>query len=267
LDGSVTNYSKTADSEWPLRSRFLRHICGKATTGSSPTGSGGPSPRYSCPKCRAKIQKIAVSKGRDMVHDDFIELLDQVRPSVHIQKLFKHIVLREWNNDMKGSQKLIRSIEDELRVIEDKRSRILDLFIENKLTDQQKDGKLSEIEASATSLKLKRAEVSEDLVDKESVIDGVLLFMSDPGKFWNLAPLELKKRIQDTIFPEGLVYDFDKGFGTVKLANSYLLIQKLASEEAKNQTLVVATGISAKASSARSRKNVNTFSLQSLRDL
>ena len=243
LDGSVTNYSRTADSEWPLRGRFLRHICGKEMTGSAPRGRSGPSPRYSCPKCKAKIQNIAVSKGRDKVHAEFVELLDQIRLTDHIKRLFKSIVLREWNNEMKDSHKLVRSIEDELRVIEDKRSRILDLFIENKLTEQQKDDKLSEIESSATALKLKRAEISDDLTDKEKIIDGALLFMSDPGKFWNLAPLEVKKRIQDTVFPEGLIYDCDKGFGTAKLANSYLLVKKIADESAINPSLVAATRI------------------------
>ena len=67
--------------------------------------------------------------------------------------------------------------------------------------------------------------------------------MSNPGQFWNLAPIEVKRRIQDAVFPNGLVYDCETGFGTVELAKSYLLIQKLASEDAKNPNLVAATGI------------------------
>lgn len=67
--------------------------------------------------------------------------------------------------------------------------------------------------------------------------------MSNPALFWNLAPLELKRRIQDCIFLEGLAYDCATGFRTPKIAESYLLIKKIASEETKNPTLVVATGI------------------------
>ena len=47
--------------------------------------------------------------------------------------------------------------------------------------------------------------------------------MSDPGMFWNLSDISVKKRVQDTIFPEGVVCDFNTGFGTVKLAESYQL--------------------------------------------
>ncbi len=62
-------------------------------------------------------------------------------------------------------------------------------------------------------------------------------FMSDAGLFWNLADIEVKKRVQDTVFPEGVAYDFDAGFGTVTLADSYQLMAEISEAEAKNQSL------------------------------
>ena len=242
LNGSLTNYSRQAESEWPLRG-FLKHICGKEMTGSAPKGRSGPSPRYSCPQCRAKVLGIAVSTGRNKLHADFIELLDRVRPSEPTQKLFKHIVLREWNEEVKDFHKITEALQNEMRVLSEKKSRIIDLYIENKLSDGEKAEKLSEIETDLTKMKIRESEVSHDVTDKESIIDGALLFMSNPGKFWNLASIEVKKRIQDTVFPEGLTYDCDKGFGTAKLASSYLLIQKLTSEDVKDSTLVAPTRI------------------------
>ena len=94
-----------------------------------------------------------------------------------------------------------------------------------------------------SKLLLRRAELSIENEDKEKIIDGALLFMSNPGMFWNQAPIDVKKRIQDTIFPEGLEYDCDKGFGTAKLASSYLLIQKITPKGDLNSTLVAATRI------------------------
>lgn len=67
--------------------------------------------------------------------------------------------------------------------------------------------------------------------------------MSDPGTLWKLGDINLKKRVQDAIFPEGLVYDFDHGFGTVKVAESYLLAKEIADESAKTPNLVGAVGI------------------------
>lgn len=242
LSGSITNYSRQAESEWPLRG-FLKHTCGKEMTGSAPKGRSGPSPRYSCPQCRAKVLGITVSMGRNKLHSDFIELLNRVRPSEPTQRLFKHIVLREWNNEVKDFHRISEALQNEMKVLVDKKSRIIDLYIENKLNDEEKSEKLIQIESELTKMKVRESEVRQDVTDKESIIDSALLFMSNPGKFWNLVSIEVKKRIQDTVFPEGLTYDCDKGFGTVKLASSYLLIQKIASEDAMNPSLVAATGI------------------------
>ena len=68
------------------------------------------------------------------------------------------------------------------------------------------------------------------MAEKEQIIDGALLFMSDPGLFWNQGSIEIKKRVQDVIFPEGLSYDCKDGFGTAKLNESYQLIRKIAPE-------------------------------------
>ena len=243
LNGSVRNFSREAESEWPLRSGFLRHICGKAMTGSSPRGNSGPSPRYACPQCKAKIIGKPVSKGKDIVHNDFMNLMELIRPTEDSQKLFKHIVLREWNNESKDSHRLARSLDSELNALQDKRMRTLDLYIENKIGESDKDRKLAEIDNGTTKIELRRAEVNDDIKDKEQVIDNALLFMSNPASFWNLAPIEVKRRIQDAIFPEGLEYDCKAGFGTPKLAESYLLIKKIASEEAENPILVATSGL------------------------
>lgn len=243
LNGSITNYSRQAESEWPLRGGFLRHTCGKQLTGSAPRGRSGPSPRYACPQCKSKVLGIKVSKGRDDVHADFINLMECIRPAEHIQKLFKHIVLREWNNELKDSFKIARTLDNELDVYQNKKSRIIDLFIENKITEEQKDAKIAEVEAELVKIRMRRAEVGVDISNKEEIIDGALLFMSHPGKFWNLAPLDVKKRIQDTVFPEGIEYNFEEGFGTAKLADSYLLIKEIAQKGDSDSILVAPTRI------------------------
>lgn len=241
VNGKTNNFSREAVEDWPLRSGFLRHICGAPMTGSSPCGRSGPSPRYACPKCKARELKKPVSKMRAALHDDFMQLLDSIRPSEGAQRLFKEIVLREWSREYKSALEASERIGDELKMLRAKRSRIVDLYIDGKLTDEEKQEKLLENETKLAELNLRHKELDDDVDEKERVIDGALLFMSDPAAFWNQSGIEVKKRVQDSIFPEGLTYDFDEGFGTVKLSESYLLIKKIASEEAKNPNLVAAT--------------------------
>lgn len=185
---------------------------------------------------------IAVSKMRELVHNDFMDLMERVRPTEDAQKLFKHIVLREWNNETRDSHNLARTLDNELNALQDKRMRALDLYIDNKISEEDKDRKLEEVDGDIAKLELRRAEITDDIKDKERVIDNALLFMSSPASFWNLAPIEVKRRIQDAIFPEGLVYDCETGFRTAKLAESYLLIQKIPADNAEIPCLVALEG-------------------------
>ena len=197
----------------------------------------------SSPEQCSNNYKYTESDGDDLTYTEFMDLMERVRPTEDAQKLFKYIVLREWNNETRDAHNLARMLDKELNALQDKRMRTLDLYIDNKVSEEDKDRKLAEVDTDITKVELRRSEITDDIKDKEQVIDNALLFMSNPASFWNLAPIEVKRRIQDAVFPEGLVYDCETGFRTAKLAESYLLIQKIAPEDAKNPILVAATGI------------------------
>ena len=243
ISGNLKNWSREAVEEWPLRSGFLRHTCGHAMTGSSPTArNGSGSPRYSCPKCKARILKRQVSKQRELVHSEFMELLENTRPNKGAQKLFKEVVLRQWNDEFKHGLEQSTRLDEEHAELRKRKSRVIDLFIDGKLSEQEKQAKMDEIESQLNELELQRLDATEYVSNKEQVIDGALLFMSNPGLFWNRSGLEIKKRVQDSIFPEGLEYDCETGFGTAQMAQSYLVIQQIADNSAKNPNLVGVPG-------------------------
>jgi len=242
INGDIKKYSKHAELDWPLRGGFLRHTCGKSATGSAPRGRNGPSPRYSCMgDCKAN-RDSHVSKRREDVHDDFLVLMNRVKSTEANAKLFKEIVLRRWNNEYKEALEHNSRLNSEIEGCNQKKSRIIDLFIDGKLSENEKTAKLAEADKGLAQLKIQQMEADKYITQKEQIIDGALLFMSDAGLFWNLASIEVKKRVQDAVFPEGVTYDFDKGFGTVKLAESYQLMAEIVEAEAKNQSLAPGTG-------------------------
>jgi site-specific DNA recombinase len=242
INGDIKKYSKHAELEWPLRGGFLKHTCGKAATGSSPRGRNGPSPRYHCMgDCRA-TGAIHVSKKREQVHDDFMDLLSSIKPDEPTQRLFKAIVLKRWNSEFKDAIGHNAKLNREIESCNEKKSRIIDLFVEGRITEEEKNMKLAEVEKDVARLKVQNIEADKYVTKKEAIIDGALLFMSDPGLFWNLSDISVKKRVQDTIFPEGLTYDFDKGFGTVKLAESYQLMTAISTNSLINNSLAPGTG-------------------------
>lgn len=244
ISGNIKNYSRYGELDWPLRGGFIRHSCGKAMTGSAPRGRTGPSPRYSCPVCKISEKKYkAVSKRRQLIHDDFMKLMRHVRPDEPAQKLFKEVVLRRWNNEFKEAIGLNNRLNEEIESYRQKKSRVIDLFIDGKLSESDKEEKLRESDEAMVRLNLQSIEADNYVTQKEAIIDGALLFMSDPGAFWNLGNVEIKKRVQNTIFPDGVTYDFSDGFGTVTLADSYQLMTEISQNIANNQSLVAVVGI------------------------
>ena len=116
------------------------------------------------------------------------------------------------------------------------------MFIDGKLTTVEKDSKIAEVDKDVARWKIQSIEADKYITKKEAIIDYALLFMSDPSLFWNLSDISVKKRVQDTIFPEGLTYDFETGFGTAKLSESYQLISKIADESATYSIMAPGTG-------------------------
>lgn len=91
----------------------------------------------------------------------------------------------------------------------------------------------------------KKIEADEYADQKEQIVDNAMLFIKDPSDFWNRAPVQIQKSVQRTLFPRGLDYDFENGFGTIELNESYLLLQKIASEDAIDSIVVATSGLAA----------------------
>lgn len=242
MSGQFKNHSVQAKEKWPLRGGFIKHICGKQLTGSSTRGGSGPSPRYTCTQCKA-TDSMQVSLLREVVHQDFLKLLNSVQPKEGTQKLYKEVLLRQWNNEFKNALEASKRVDEELAALKAKKSRILDMFIDGEIDASDKDLKIRETEEQIGKTKLNQIEREAYVDEKEKIVDGALLFMSDPGLFWNVANLDLRKHIQHTVFPNGVTYDFKNGFQN-PVPSEVFLLQKEVSKKANlsHPHVVAATG-------------------------
>jgi hypothetical protein len=68
-------------------------------------------------------------------------------------------------------------------------------------------------------------------------------FIKTPDVFWNRASTRSRQAIQKLLFPSGIPYDFETGFGTSEMIDSYLLIAKISDKSVKNSDLVAASGL------------------------
>lgn len=245
LSGKNRIQFRNDESEYPMRRDFLKcGYCDKFVTGSAPRGNGGRYPRYGCMYCKSsKLGGKKVSKSSEEIHNEFKYILSHIRYKEGRLKLFKQIVLTRWCDEYDDALKSAHEINQDIDKLKTERSKTIRKFTSDEINYKDKEAVVNDIDKEIADLEDKKVEADIYATQKEQIIDNALLFMQDPSEFWNRAPLQIQKRVQRTIFPEGLSYDFENGFGTVKVNESYQLIKKIAPNEAMNSIVVAGGGL------------------------
>lgn len=111
------------------------------------------------------------------------------------------------------------------------------------MSDSEKNEQIELVEQAMADLLLRKVQLEERFELSESMIDAAVKLLESPGLYWTQGDSAVKQVLQNLIFPKEVIYDCVDGFRTTATSASYLLIQKIAPEDAKTSTLVAATGI------------------------
>jgi site-specific DNA recombinase len=234
----------TGDDLYPLRGTLLCTNCQKPLSASTPRGNGGHYSLYHCPRptCRKSVTGKRASIDADTVHAQFRELLAAIKPlDVGITRLFKELVLRAWNDEYGIALQTASTVNREIDAQKELRHATTKKFIADKITEADRDEQIRRIDEKIAGLMSEKIEMDQYVNEKEQVVDEAMEFITSPDIFWNRASTKSRQAIQALLFPSGILYDFETGFGTSHDIQSYLLIKKIASGEAKNSDLVAAT--------------------------
>lgn len=207
---------------FPLRGFILCMHCCHSLTGSTSRGRNSHYSYYHCINCRGNVRVPT-----QLAHKQFITLLEEIEPSEGRKKLFKILVLREWDKERKGYQKDRHAAENALRVLEQEKNALIRKNLSNVIDDKTTKEQLEKMELRRVELSMKKSELLDEEIDKELVVDLAVKFMADIASLWREADVEDKQRFQKMIFPEGLAYNFGEGFGTATLSPCYELIQDI----------------------------------------
>lgn len=232
------------EKDYPLRRDFLKcAYCDRFVTASAPRGNGGRYPRYSCTTCRVSVVKKPVSKSSEEIHKEFKDILSHIRYNEGRLKLFKQIVLARWLEEYDDALKSAHQLNLEADKLRNERSSVLRKFAKDEINYQEKKEMVEVIDKEIADIEDKKIEADYNADQREKIVDNAVLLMNDPSEFWNRAPIQIQKRLQRIIFPQGLAYDFEKGFGTIKLNSSYLLLKKIPHQNDEELSVVAATRI------------------------
>jgi site-specific DNA recombinase len=204
-------------NEFPLR-RFVRCAeCERPLTGSSPRGSHARYAYYHCfnKACSRRYKNIPKAE----LEDAFRSLLAAIRPKPAFYKLLEES-LADWNRERAGALSAAGTTRAErASEIALKRTRIFELAEANAYTPDQARERLAALEYQLVGLPEASAEPDPEQIDVAEAKAAIELVLSS----WLAFDPPVRAQLQKLVFPEGLSFDRERGFGTMKIARIFEL--------------------------------------------
>ena len=207
--------------DYPLKGLIMCPSCTKPLYASAPqTGAGGKSPRYHCSRkqCKGKYKSIKA----DVMHKDFEEMLERIKPDDRLLALYKEVLVTESTNQLGSLNGKISKIRNQLNTIADNRLNAIKKFNADQLTLVEKNELVSAYDDDKEVITDELRQLERQQTIREADIDIALEVMRDVDRQWLLASPSSRVRFQSILFPQGLVYDYENHrFGTSQISSLY----------------------------------------------
>ena len=231
---------KDLRDDFPLRSFVVCSNCGSQLQGC---WSKGRHKHYSYYLCYKKgCPDYGKSTKRDLVEEQFGELLKELRPAHSLYALSRDAFADIWNQRMGSSKTRAQAIKAELRKCDDDIAALLDRVIEVKSPTLVKA-----YEDRIQALDLRKLELTENLArsgkpvqDFQSSFRTAMEFLANPYKLWVSGRIDYRRIVLKLAFSDRIAYARGEGFRTPEIALPFRLLRRL---EGGKKGMVDATGI------------------------
>ena len=220
--GKVRTIRDRSNPVFPLRRLVLCPSCNRFLTGSTSSGRNGSGySYYHCYTRECRLKNKAVTKKK--IETEFAELLERVVPTDIFLTYFSETVLTHWNNQLDVLVTGAKEHEQVLEQLEVQRKSIFKFKEDGTYTQEQFKERIGEVDNQVAVAKISLSETRIDQYDIETGIEYANQAIRDLTKQWlNLAPT-LRARFQKLVFPQGITYDRETGFGNVVLGRIFNL--------------------------------------------
>lgn len=192
----------------PLNGFVSCSCCGNKLTGYEVKKKGVH--YYKCQGCKggsinANSTKKSISAGANELFSEFLtqfSIGEQFEEALRIQlKMTYELLSGESKDDNKLFQKELEKLEVNLKTI--KQNRMLGLVDDEELYSEMK----SNLESKIFEIKKKMGEGSEELSNLDNYVSKSVTISKNINKYWDENGIEIKKRVQELVFPNGVVLD------------------------------------------------------------
>ena len=219
------------NKDFPIRGTIICSSCGHPLTASWSKGNGGKYALYRCLHCpRKNFNRDDDKKGNEGLDTKFIRLLKTLSyKPVLKEALIKAIEANlEYRNEV--NKKRRKEIENDIAKLKVEAKQIAEKNIRNVISDNLTKEILCENEQTISEKELQLHEYTDTKEEVMRVVKHSIGILEDLSSAWLRVNLDIKKRFQKLIFPEGLPFD-GKEFGTAKLAYCIAKKDELTSQK------------------------------------
>lgn len=220
LDGKAKNIPiyKKDHEDFPIRGIVICHKCGRRLTASWSKGNGGKFAYYRCTNCkRVNYKRDDDKKGNDGIETKFVKLLKTYNYKQELKDALIKAIELNLEDRNQGNKKKTVEIEKELIVLKAKARQIAEKNFKGVLNDTLAKDMQDENDKRISELTLDLHTYQDTQEDLMKVVRHSISVLEDISGVWMAVDLEIKKRFQKFLFPEGLYYDGNK-FRTLRLA-------------------------------------------------
>jgi len=221
---------------FPLKGTVICVVCNRPLTRSIPRGNGGRYFYYHCHNKKCSLFGKSIPK--EMLENKFLEYLEKITPKDKFLNVFKATVLDLWQEKGKQFDLDASKYEKKLEMLQAKRKRIFEMREDGSYDKKEFQERKEEMENEIAATKISLSESRIEQFDIEGALTYATNFISNLGRQWFDLPPQLRPRFQKLVFPQGIPYNRQKGFGTAKLGLIYTLNQKKLTK--KSQVVVFA---------------------------
>jgi site-specific DNA recombinase len=221
----------------PLRGFIRCDACGTPITGGSPKGRGGKAyPRYWCNKsgCRA------VTVAKSQFEEEFVHLLQQLRPSAHTVSNIPKVAARVWKDAQGDSEREMTKLNGRLEMLKQLKSGLLRMKVLGQIAQEDFEEERANLTVETYEIDERLREVAAIQATTDSFVRFAELQAVDMANLWDIARPEQKVRVQNLLFGDGLAYSPETGFLNRSKSSLFLV---LGSNSGKSECLVGPPGL------------------------
>ena len=191
---------------------------------------------YTCQKCKgmtlnANSTKKALKKG---VHNAFVDLLESYKLSEELIEPFKAQLKLIYTNSYEDKYELQELVKKQLGDLKKKSKNLTEKLINGVIDDVTYKEYKTQFDSDMLKLNQKIKNQDKKISNLDEFIDSISNFSQNISKQWSSGEYETKLKLQELVFPSGLVIDPKNRQYLTKEINSIFVLKSVISRDSES---------------------------------